>query len=113
VRHVEDHHKKMNEGDSVHTVYVLYSTGHTTINAGSQTVEHRGAAPTMAITPDAPDGTRGNNCQPLRLKRVQLPCGKQAAGSARREEPGGHTGKADWCGWQQVSSKVTANEECV
>jgi hypothetical protein len=32
---------------------------------------------------------------------------KQAAGLARREEPGGHTGKA-----QQVSSKVTANEQC-
>jgi hypothetical protein len=61
----------------------------------------------MAITPDAPEGTRGNNCKPSRLKRVQPPCVKQAAGLARREEPGGHTGKA-----QQVSSKVTANEQC-
>jgi hypothetical protein len=61
----------------------------------------------MAITPDAPEGTRGNNCKPSRLKRVQPPCVKQAASSARREEPGGHTGKA-----QQVSGKVTANEQC-
>jgi hypothetical protein len=56
----------------------------------------------MALTLDAPEGTRGNNSKPSRLKRVQPPCVKQAAGSARREEPGGHTGKA-----QQVSSKVT------
>jgi hypothetical protein len=43
----------------------------------------------MAITPNAPKGTRGNNCKPSRLKRMPPPCVRQAAGSARREEPGG------------------------
>ena len=48
----------------------------------------------MAVTPDAPEGARGNNCKPSRLKEVPPRCVKQAAGSARQEQPGGRTGKA-------------------
>jgi hypothetical protein len=71
----------------------------------AKTVEHQSRLQESVL--DAAEGTRGNNCKASGLKRVQPPCVKQAAGSARREEPGGHTGKA-----QQVSSKVTANEQC-